>query len=261
MVGLAKNWHRQLSRTTKTKWADLLDSFQTQYCGLAWQYYHARKRSEEAPLDCLYRLNVAALRAKDSRSRTEAPKVRREHVDHYMETLGDPELADRLTLLRLADFTARGNEPRAGNADRIEISTEGPGQRSDSASPCRSTRDPSARSESEGVSGSDGSDSEGDLRRIFLAAAEEKLICTGGASQNPDPARSRTKASEGARISGRRSPGDRDHQDRERCSHCGSRKQTDLDCWKRLIWENCGKRGHPTDRCLYACRGCGDVHE
>ncbi|OWY92670.1 LOW QUALITY PROTEIN: hypothetical protein PHMEG_00038234 [Phytophthora megakarya] len=43
MVGLAKNWHRQLSRTTKTKWVDLLDSFQTQYCGLgmsvAWQYY------------------------------------------------------------------------------------------------------------------------------------------------------------------------------------------------------------------------------
>ncbi|OWY93680.1 hypothetical protein PHMEG_00036840, partial [Phytophthora megakarya] len=32
MVGSAKNWHRQLSRTTKTKWADLLESFQTQYC-------------------------------------------------------------------------------------------------------------------------------------------------------------------------------------------------------------------------------------
>ncbi|OWY92369.1 LOW QUALITY PROTEIN: hypothetical protein PHMEG_00038663 [Phytophthora megakarya] len=66
MVGSAKNWHRQLSRTTKTKWADLLESFQTQYCVLvlAWQYYHARKRSEETPLDYLYRLNVAALRAK-----------------------------------------------------------------------------------------------------------------------------------------------------------------------------------------------------
>ncbi|OWZ15075.1 reverse transcriptase [Phytophthora megakarya] len=35
MVSQAKNWHRQLSRTTKTKWADLLESFQTQYCGLA----------------------------------------------------------------------------------------------------------------------------------------------------------------------------------------------------------------------------------
>ncbi|OWZ20737.1 LOW QUALITY PROTEIN: hypothetical protein PHMEG_0004799 [Phytophthora megakarya] len=59
---------RPLSRTTKTKWADLLESFQTQYCGLgmsvAWQYYHARKRSEETPLNYLYRLNAAILRAK-----------------------------------------------------------------------------------------------------------------------------------------------------------------------------------------------------
>ncbi|OWY97777.1 hypothetical protein PHMEG_00031610 [Phytophthora megakarya] len=63
--------------------------------------------------------------------------------------------------------------------------------------------DPS--SESEGISGSDGSDSEGDLRRIFLAAAEEKLISTGGASQNQYPARSRTKARDpGSRIAAAR---------------------------------------------------------
>ncbi|OWY96032.1 LOW QUALITY PROTEIN: hypothetical protein PHMEG_00033808 [Phytophthora megakarya] len=106
MVGPAKNWYRQLSRTTKTKWADLLERFQTQYSGLGmsvvWQYYHARKRSEETPLDYLYRLNVAALRAKLI-IKDGNPKARREHVDHYFETLGNPELADRLTLLRLAD--------------------------------------------------------------------------------------------------------------------------------------------------------------
>ncbi|KAK1940646.1 hypothetical protein P3T76_008097 [Phytophthora citrophthora] len=106
MIGPAKNWYRQLSRTTKTCWADLLDSFQTQYCGLgmsvAWQYYHARKRSEETPLDYLNWLNVAALRAK-SKIKDGNSKARREHVDHYIETLGDPELADRLTLLRLTD--------------------------------------------------------------------------------------------------------------------------------------------------------------
>ncbi|OWY92632.1 hypothetical protein PHMEG_00038289 [Phytophthora megakarya] len=120
-------------------------------------------------------------------------------------------------------------------------------------------QDPS--SESERVSGSDGSDSESELRRIFLAATEEKLIGTGGASQNPDPARSRTKAPERGRIPERRTLGDRDHPDRDRCSHCKSRKHTDLDCWNRLACEKCGKRGHPTDRCLYACRGWGDVHE
>ncbi|OWZ05613.1 LOW QUALITY PROTEIN: hypothetical protein PHMEG_00022268 [Phytophthora megakarya] len=105
-VGPAKNWHRQLSRTTKTKWADLLESFQTQYSGLgmsvAWQYYHAHKRSEETPLDYLYRLNVAALRLK-LKIMDGNPKAHGEDVDHYIETLSDPELADRLTLLRLAD--------------------------------------------------------------------------------------------------------------------------------------------------------------
>ncbi|OWY90837.1 hypothetical protein PHMEG_00040853 [Phytophthora megakarya] len=59
-------------------------------------------RSEETPLDYLYRLNVATLRAK-LKIKDGNPKAHREHVDHYIETLGDPELADRLTLLRLAD--------------------------------------------------------------------------------------------------------------------------------------------------------------
>ncbi|OWZ13195.1 hypothetical protein PHMEG_00013525 [Phytophthora megakarya] len=222
MVGSAKNWHRKLSRTTKTKWADLLENFQTQYCGLGmsvvWHYYHARKGSEVTPLDYLYRLNVAALRAK-LKIKDGNLKAHREHK-------------------------APASAPTAPARAAVRAIQ---------------AHDPS--SESEGVSGSDGSDSEGDLRRIFLAAAEEKLISTGGASQNPDPARSRTKAFDGARISDRRSPRGRDHQDRENCSLCESRKHTDLDCWKRLICEKCGKRGHPTDRCLYACRVCGDVHE
>ncbi|KAK1930216.1 hypothetical protein P3T76_014449 [Phytophthora citrophthora] len=65
MVGSAKNWHRQLSRTTKTKWADLLDSFQAQYCGLgmsvAWQYYHARKRSEAPPPPLLLIISTGSM--------------------------------------------------------------------------------------------------------------------------------------------------------------------------------------------------------
>ncbi|OWZ03982.1 LOW QUALITY PROTEIN: hypothetical protein PHMEG_00024198 [Phytophthora megakarya] len=80
MMGSAKNWHRQLSRTIKTKWADLLESFQrhnTVVWVLAWQYYHARKRSEETPLDYLYLLNVAALRAK-LKIKDENPKALRE---------------------------------------------------------------------------------------------------------------------------------------------------------------------------------------
>ncbi|OWY95759.1 hypothetical protein PHMEG_00034157 [Phytophthora megakarya] len=67
-VGSAKNWYRQLSRSTRNKLSDLLRSFQIQYCGLgvsvARQYYLTRRRSDESPLDYLYQLNVAGLRAR-----------------------------------------------------------------------------------------------------------------------------------------------------------------------------------------------------
>ncbi|OWY99121.1 hypothetical protein PHMEG_00029937 [Phytophthora megakarya] len=158
----------------------------------------------------MYRLNVAALRAK-LKIKDGNPKARREHVDHYIETLGDPELADRLTLLRLSDVDeleevlrarerAKSRQRRSAFGSRFRQKV--PASAPTAAGPVRAavraiqTHDP--------ISGSDRWDSEGDLRRIFLAAAEEKLISTGGASQNPDPARSRTKASEGSRISDRR---------------------------------------------------------
>ncbi|OWY98776.1 hypothetical protein PHMEG_00030374 [Phytophthora megakarya] len=218
MVGPAKNWHRQLSRTTKTKWADLLEGFQTQYCGLgmsvAWQYYHAWKRSEETPLDYLYRLNVAALRAK-LKIKGGNPKARREHVDHYIEMLGDSELADRLTLLRLADADelekvlcvrerAKSGQCRSafGSKYRQKAPASAPAAPAHAIVRAIQAQDPS--SESEGVSGSDGSDSEGELRRIFLAAEEEKLIGTGGTSQHLDPVRTRANVPEGGRIPERR---------------------------------------------------------
>ncbi|KAI9987385.1 hypothetical protein PInf_023402 [Phytophthora infestans] len=86
--------------------ADLLAGFQTQYCGLgvsvARQYYHDRRRSDEFPLEYLHGLNVAGRRAK-LKIKDGGSKVLREHVDHFIETLGDVDLADRLTLLRLPD--------------------------------------------------------------------------------------------------------------------------------------------------------------
>ncbi|OWY95992.1 LOW QUALITY PROTEIN: reverse transcriptase, partial [Phytophthora megakarya] len=106
LAGSAKDWYRQLSRTTRNKWSDLLHSFQIQYCGLgvsvARQYYHMRRRSDESPLDYLYRLHVAGLRAR-LKIKDGSAKERREHVDHYIETLEDEDLAERLTLLRLTD--------------------------------------------------------------------------------------------------------------------------------------------------------------
>ncbi|KAE8986781.1 hypothetical protein PR003_g23113 [Phytophthora rubi] len=106
LSGPAKNWYRQLPRSTRNKWTELLKSFQIQYCefgvSVARQYYQARKRSDELALEYLHRLNVAGLRAR-LKVKDGNTKEQKEHVDHFIETLGDPELADRLTLLRLSD--------------------------------------------------------------------------------------------------------------------------------------------------------------
>ena len=65
-------------------------------------YYHARKRSNETPLEYLYRLTVAALRAKIS-IQYGSPTTRKEHVNYYIGTLDDRDLARMLTMLRLGD--------------------------------------------------------------------------------------------------------------------------------------------------------------
>ncbi|EGZ13103.1 hypothetical protein PHYSODRAFT_334907 [Phytophthora sojae] len=205
LTGPAKNWYHQLGRSTRNKWSDLLRNFQIQYCGLgvsvAWQYYHSRKRSDESPLEYLYRLNVAALRArlkiKDGDS-----KARREHVKHFIETLGDPELADQLTLLRLADAEdleevlrarerAKSRQQRSafGSKYRQKVPTSAP-----AAATKRAVRAVQIASQESGSdsgsdgsdSGSDGSDSEGDLRRVYLASAEDKSRNAGGDATKPD---------------------------------------------------------------------------
>ncbi|ETK89018.1 hypothetical protein L915_06820 [Phytophthora nicotianae] len=108
-TGPARKWYRQLSRTTRGDWKELLHEFQVQFCGLgvsvARQYYHARKRVDETPLEYLHRLNVAGLRAK-LRVKSGPSDVRREHVEHFIETLDDSDLGDQLALLRISDAGA-----------------------------------------------------------------------------------------------------------------------------------------------------------
>ena len=66
------------------------------------QYYHASKRMDETPLEYLYRLNVAAIRAK-IKIQEGTPAMRRENVDHFIEKLDDRDLAKQLIVLRLMD--------------------------------------------------------------------------------------------------------------------------------------------------------------
>ena len=51
------------------------------------QYYHAKKRSDETPLEYLFRLKMAAIRAKIS-FREGSSATRREHVEHFYRDIG-----------------------------------------------------------------------------------------------------------------------------------------------------------------------------
>ncbi|KAE8962181.1 hypothetical protein PR001_g29793 [Phytophthora rubi] len=272
LTGPARNWYRQLSRSTRAKWSDLLRSFQTQYCGLGvsvmWQYFHARKRSEETPLEYLYRLNVAGMRAR-LRIKDGDAKARIEHVEHFIETLDDPDVADQLTLLRLADVIQLEDllHARERAKSRQKHSTGSSKFWPKSYAPCSPTFPTRAEltiqiadARSECGSDPEGSRSEGELVRAYVTAASIRSQAPVAADppRAPDPRRSSD------------APGDtqqHDHRPRfsrdgqQRCSHCGSHRHSDLGCWKRLTCQKCGKRGHPSDRCFFVCRGCGQLHD
>ncbi|KAE8878601.1 hypothetical protein PF003_g37298 [Phytophthora fragariae] len=67
MSGPARQWYLQLPKKVKKSWTELMEQFRVQYGGkgvsMASRYYHATQRPDETPLDYLYRLNVAGLRA------------------------------------------------------------------------------------------------------------------------------------------------------------------------------------------------------
>ncbi|OWZ06899.1 hypothetical protein PHMEG_00020780 [Phytophthora megakarya] len=189
LAGFAKNWYQQLSRSTRNKWSDLLRSFPIQYCRLgelvARPSFHARRRSDESPLDYLYRLNVAELRAR-LKIKDESTKDRREHGDHFIEILEDPNLADRLTLPRLSDaddlkekkaaFGSGKFQPKASNAASSAPTKQ-----------VRATQIQAVDSGSDTSHGSDGSDSEMDRhRQIYLPANQEVVPKEEGETIMPD---------------------------------------------------------------------------
>ncbi|OWZ15792.1 Eukaryotic/viral aspartic protease [Phytophthora megakarya] len=81
MAGPARQWYLQLNR-----------------------YYHASKHVDATPLEYLYRLNVAVMRAK-IRYSGGTSEEKREHVEQFINTLGaqEQELASRLTLMEVTD--------------------------------------------------------------------------------------------------------------------------------------------------------------
>ncbi|POM81056.1 Hypothetical protein PHPALM_1028, partial [Phytophthora palmivora] len=235
LAGSARNWYRQLSRTTHSTWKDLLRSFQVQYCGrgvsVAGQYYHARKRSDESPLEYLYRLNVAGLRAR-LQIKDGSSEVRREHVEHFIETLDDRVLADHLALLRIPDADSleealRSRQRAKARQSKAVYGSIKPRQKNNSAAaPSFSTQAVRAvkaiSDSSESEEDSSGSDDEARLRRVYLAASGNNEGQQDQDQRNQDRSRSE--------VANTRAQQDRHDigSPPKRCSHCGSRKHSDL---------------------------------
>uniref|UniRef100_H3H504 CCHC-type domain-containing protein n=1 Tax=Phytophthora ramorum TaxID=164328 RepID=H3H504_PHYRM len=222
------------------------------------------RRSDESPLEYLHRLNVAGLRAqlliKDG-----SIEVRREHVDHFIETLDDRDLASQLALLRIPDAdtleeTLRSRQRAKARQGKTVYGSIKPKQKpptgitpSANTRAVRTVRATANSSESElETSGSEG---EGDLRKVYFAATPDQPT----RSRSDQDQRRPSRDSNDRRLDRPAGPPEGEVP-RKPCSHYGSSKHTDLGCWKRLTCEKCGKKGHPTDRCLFVCKACGEIH-
>ncbi|OWZ13767.1 hypothetical protein PHMEG_00012848 [Phytophthora megakarya] len=228
LTGPFRNWYRQLSRSTRSNWKTFFEASQTQYCGrgvsVARQYYHAKKRSDESPLEYLHNLNVAGLRAKLP-IKDGSLATRREHVEHFIETLDDRDLADQLALLQLTDAEdleetlrarqrakAHQGKPQSGTSKfQSKATPEPPSSSSMNARVVRAICAAEASSESE--SDVSTSDQEDECRHVYLAEANDR---------------------ENHSITTTHRDGAADHPI---------------------------MKGHTSDQCLFVCRACGEMHE
>ncbi|OWY90672.1 hypothetical protein PHMEG_00041097 [Phytophthora megakarya] len=201
------------------------------YCGfgvsVARQYYHTRRRSDES---YFYRLNVAGLRPRRKIKDSNA-KEQREHVDHYIATLEDQDLAERLTPLQLTDAddleeVVRARDRAKNRQKKAAFGSSKYRQKPTNSTPSAPANQVRAIQTQANDSGSDsesdvsgGSDSDVDNhRKIVLAANEDVTPKVEKESMSLDP---------------RPPERDQSHQDhnlkihvngfnRDRCSHCGS---------------------------------------
>ena len=223
MVGPARYWYRQLSRSTRFNWKELMNSFLVEYAGhgmsASRQYYHAKKRSEEDPLQYLYRLNVMGLEAKIP-VMTGSLATRKEHINHFIDTLDDPDLSNQLLLLNVEDAEAmqktlhgyqqgrsRQGKVMMGSSKFRQKGTQGPAL----SKPVRAVK--MIRTEDvSSESGSDtyGSDLEDRLRSVHVAATTDRRSSPNDVTANARSVDPNNR---------------RDYQDRnlpsKPCTHCG----------------------------------------
>jgi hypothetical protein len=237
MAGPVRQWYLQLTRNVKKSWSDLMEQFRIQYCGkgvsMASRYYHATKRPDETPLEYLYRINVAGMRAGIGYGYCSAVE-KREHVELFINTLGssEQELSSRLALMEVPDAATLEKKLRARQrglaqqkkalfgSNKFRQKTTTPSQ------PARAIHAIQAEAE-EYDSGSEADDSDDQMYDQDRDEEDRaRLMAAGSAGE---PVRRNPDAGD---------PG----RDRPRCCQCGSRRHLEDDCWGQLTCKKCGGR-------------------
>ena len=284
----AKMWYRQLARGIRASWPALQAEFESEYCGTAVtaqeKYFQMKRKPNEEALDYLYRLNVQASEANiDFSQAGNAPS----HVRHFINTCDDVALAVQLTGLRLTNQAAlkdtlrdlqrtnarvkrdEGVQPRASKredkpvkpiksskviakASRVQAIKSKKAVsfcQSDEESVCESSEEENLSSSEESSTSDD--DAAADLAKVLkkgdgLEQLSRIFTMLDGRTPSPKP---KTSGDQGTR------------RQTVPCSHCGSQRHRDLDCWRRLTCQACGRTGHPTDHCFQRCKGCHKVHD
>ncbi|CAI5709105.1 unnamed protein product [Peronospora effusa] len=161
-----------------------------------------------------------------------SPKVQKDHVDHYVLTVDDPELADKLTMLRLADveeweevLTAcqrtkarRGKMLFGSNKLRQKAPALPDRPRDMNRRSIHAVRAPLKDSSSEDSS-LDSSENEGDLRRVYLMEKEAGRDPSVSFSKNLP-----TREADQHHQAVDRRPGSSSATPNTRCAYCGSKK-------------------------------------
>ena len=235
MMGPARYWYLQLRISTRFNWKNLMSSFLVEYAGYGMsakrQYYHAKKRSEENPLGYLHRFNVIGMQAIMS-VMTGSPDARKEHANHFIDTLDDSDLSNQLLLLNVEDAEAmhkilhgyqrgrsRQGKVRMGSSKFRQKITPAPVP----SKPTRAVRmmrtgDISSESGSE-----NGSKLDDRLRSIHTTATTDRRQTASNTSANTGSEDPNTRQDYHGRI-----------MPLKPCTNCVSTKHGDPGCWKRL---------------------------
>jgi len=175
-----------------------------------------------------------------------------DHVRHYIATVDDQDLAKMLTALRLkngseleqvlSDLRRQGmakndsvNKKKTGKlpASQIKLAQKISALRDDPSSESEDLN-PDLDSDEDDIGNLDV------LMKLYATLTKKKFF---NKKYDKD----------------RKGSGDLNTYDP--CPHCGSTRHSPEYCWKTMTCDECGRKGHPSERCFFVCKACGKDHQ